>query len=183
MAQLLTLRPPVAAVRSSSSTRSDSAASSRCRKTLNPKWASLQQELKCNGRFSCLFSGNRKQVNMFSSFFSFPLHSYFVGFLTAGILLGTHFSLLHGGDFRASFGLLAIREVSIEPFMPIHCCLKEIKYLFPSFFFQFNDQFIHFHCVEIVVLIYDSSREFHGKSRELLKETQFCFELGAQMFG
>ncbi|XP_034697437.1 uncharacterized protein LOC117923312 [Vitis riparia] len=61
MAQLLTLRPPITAVRSAPSTRTDSAVLSCCPKTLNPKWAFLQQKLKCNGRFSCLFSNNRKQ--------------------------------------------------------------------------------------------------------------------------
>ena len=69
MAKLLTLRPPITAVPSVPSTRSDSAVSSCCLKTLNPQWSDLQQKLKCNGRFSCLFSNNRRQVSMFSLFF------------------------------------------------------------------------------------------------------------------
>lgn len=90
MAQLLTLRPPITAVRSAPSTRTDSAVLSCCPKTLNPKWAFLQQKLKCNGRFSCLFSNNRKQVPVFSSFFSIPTFILFCWFLH----LGTFWALI-----------------------------------------------------------------------------------------
>ncbi|RVW30242.1 hypothetical protein CK203_088718 [Vitis vinifera] len=68
MAQLLTLRPPITAVRSAPSTRTDSAVLSCCPKTLNPKWAFLQQKLKCNGRFSCL---SQTIANRFPGLFLF----------------------------------------------------------------------------------------------------------------
>lgn len=92
MAQLLTLRPPLPAVRSVLFTRSESAVPSCYLKTLNPKWASLQQKLKCNGRFSCLFSDNRKQVAHVSLYyFHLQLSFYSVGSLPFGFFPGMNF--------------------------------------------------------------------------------------------
>ncbi|KAF8410811.1 hypothetical protein HHK36_003348 [Tetracentron sinense] len=64
MAKVLNLKPPNRTFYCSISIPLDSAIFRFC-KTLNqnqnPKWASLQQKLKCRGRYSCLFSDNRKE--------------------------------------------------------------------------------------------------------------------------
>ncbi|XP_027086113.2 uncharacterized protein [Coffea arabica] len=67
MAQVLSPRPPLPTVhyRKSSPPRKNSARNqlTSCNNSarVNPTWASLQHSLQCNGRFSCLFSNNRKQ--------------------------------------------------------------------------------------------------------------------------
>ncbi|KAB1200344.1 hypothetical protein CJ030_MR0G007604 [Morella rubra] len=60
MAQFLNLRAPSPTVSKSSSPRSRYASSTRP-ESANRSWSSLQKKLICNGRFSCIFSDNRKE--------------------------------------------------------------------------------------------------------------------------
>ncbi|XP_050288338.1 uncharacterized protein LOC126726956 [Quercus robur] len=65
MAQVLNLSAPNPTLWKLPSTRPESSRSQYTSSTLhdnvNQTWSSLQQKLTCNGRFSCLFSDNRKE--------------------------------------------------------------------------------------------------------------------------
>ncbi|CAK9182240.1 unnamed protein product [Ilex paraguariensis] len=62
MAQVLNLRPPTPSLRRSSSTLPNSSLRTLFSSTAHRhSWTSLQHKIKCRGRFSCLFSDNRKQ--------------------------------------------------------------------------------------------------------------------------
>lgn len=69
MAQVLNLSALNQTIWKSPSTRPESSRSLYTSSTLhdnvNQTWSSLQQKLTCNGRFSCLFSDNRKEVQKF----------------------------------------------------------------------------------------------------------------------
>ncbi|KAL3519377.1 hypothetical protein ACH5RR_017526 [Cinchona calisaya] len=60
MAQVLSQRPPLPTLTRTNSTRSQLTYYTHSAR-VKPSWASLQLSLKCNGRFSCLFSNNRKE--------------------------------------------------------------------------------------------------------------------------
>lgn len=94
MAQVLNLSAPNRTVSKSSPTCSESSrsryASLTRHENVNQTWSSLQQKLNCNGRFSCLFADNRREVLKFCIFdvYSFGVFGYW------GIFLGTDYLLL-----------------------------------------------------------------------------------------
>ncbi|KAG6768928.1 hypothetical protein POTOM_024540 [Populus tomentosa] len=62
MAQVLSIKPL------HSSTRPESNGTlfynQTCKQDGKKRWATLQQELRCNGKFSCLFSGSGREMNL-----------------------------------------------------------------------------------------------------------------------